>query len=110
MPCCRIRVHHDPSVYIFWLIHSMYIERFIVNTLIGGVVAVVAKGREMAATIALALLGDVLAIEAMLMAVARTGDHGFCGRCHGRSHSPSPSLWGERSSERGDCRRSNRDA
>lgn len=68
---------HDPQAYTFWLIHSMYIERFVVNALIGVAVASVAKGREMVATVALALLGDILAIQSMLMAFAKTGDHGF---------------------------------
>jgi hypothetical protein len=68
---------HDPHAYIFWYIHSMYIERFVVNALTGVVVAAVAKEREMVATMALALLGDALAIQAVWMTFARTGDHGL---------------------------------
>jgi hypothetical protein len=72
----RYRVYdHNPQAYIFWLTHSMLMERLVVNTLTGCAVAVAAKGREMTAALLLALLGDVLAIQATLMNVARTGDH-----------------------------------
>jgi hypothetical protein len=67
----------DPHVYIFWTIHLMYAERFLVNALVGIIVGLVAKDREMAATISLALLGDLLAMQSMLMAAARTGDVGY---------------------------------
>jgi hypothetical protein len=66
-----------PHVYIFWTIHLMYAERLLVNFLVGIIVGSVVKEREMAGTIALALLGDVLAMEAMLNAAARTGDSGY---------------------------------
>jgi len=67
---------HDPHAYVFWLTSSMLIVRLIANTLVGGFVAVVAKGREMTATMTLGLVGDVLAIHASLLTVAKTGDHG----------------------------------
>jgi hypothetical protein len=54
----------------------MLIVRLVVNTLVGGLVAVVARGREMTATITLGLAGDILAIHAALLTVAKTGDHG----------------------------------
>jgi hypothetical protein len=66
----------DPRAYIFWLTSSMLAVRLIVNTLTGVLAAMAAKGREMTATIALGLLGDVLAIQATLWAAARTGDRG----------------------------------
>jgi hypothetical protein len=73
----RYLVHgQDPHAYIFWLTSSMLIVRLVVNTLVGGLVAVVARGREMTATITLGLAGDILAIHAALLTVAKTGDHG----------------------------------
>ncbi len=67
---------HDPHAYVFWLTSSMLIVRVIVNMLVGGFVAVVAKGREMTATMTLGLAGDLLAIHAALLTVAKTGDQG----------------------------------
>lgn len=66
----------DPHLYLFWLTNMMLIERLIVNTLIGGMVAVAAKGQEMTATMTLGLAGDVLAIQAVLLTVVKTGDQG----------------------------------
>lgn len=66
----------SPDAYIFWLTHIFLVERLVVHTLTGVIVAIVAKGREMTATIALGLLGDILAVQATWMTVARTGDHG----------------------------------
>lgn len=73
----RYRVYEqDPSAHIFWLSSSMLIVRLVENALVGSLVAVVAKGREMTATLMLGLLGDVLAIQAALLTVAKTGDYG----------------------------------
>jgi hypothetical protein len=73
----RYRLYeHDPQAYIFWLTSSMLVVRLIVNALIGVLVAVVAKGREMTATMTLGLIGVVLAIQAALLTVAKTGDFG----------------------------------
>ena len=73
----RYRVYqHDPHAYIFWLTNSMLIIRLIVNTLVGGFVAMAAKGREMTATVMLGLVGDVLAIHATFLTVSKTGDRG----------------------------------
>jgi hypothetical protein len=44
--------------------------------LAGGFVAVIAKGREVTATMTLALAGSVLAIQATLLTVTKTGDYG----------------------------------
>ncbi len=68
---------HDPHVYIFWLTRTFLLEHFLVNMCIGVLVALAAKGREMTATVMLGLLGDVLAVQAITMAVARTGDQGL---------------------------------
>lgn len=67
----------DPHAYIFWTIHIMYADRFLVNLFIGLIVGMALKEREMAGTIALAVLGDVLAIQAMLTATVRTADTGY---------------------------------
>ena len=67
---------HDPQAYILWLTGSMLILRLILNTLIGALVAVVATGREMTATMTLGLAGVVLALHATLLTVAQTGDYG----------------------------------
>ena len=56
---------------------SSYAERFVVNALVGIIVGLLAKEREMAATISLAVLGDLLAIQSMLMATGRTADLGY---------------------------------
>jgi hypothetical protein len=73
----RYRVYeHDPQAYLFWLTSSMLIVRLILNTLIGFLVAVVAKGREMTATMTLGLVGVVLAIHAHVVTVVETGDYG----------------------------------
>ena len=73
----RYRVYgDDPRAYILWLTGSLLFVRLIVNTVVGLSVAIVARGREMTATIALALLGDVLAIQATLLTVAKTGEKG----------------------------------
>jgi hypothetical protein len=68
--------YEDPHAYLWWLSNMMLIQRLTVNTLIGGLVAAIAKGREMTATLMLALAGDVVAIHATLLAFAQTGDHG----------------------------------
>jgi hypothetical protein len=67
---------NDPEAYIFWLTSSMLVVRFIVNALIGVLVAVVAKGRELTATMTLGLVGVTLAIHAALLTVVETGDYG----------------------------------
>ena len=67
---------HDADAYMFWMANSMLVVRLIVNTLVGSLVAVVAKGQEMTATITLGLVGILLAVQSALLTVAKTGDHG----------------------------------
>lgn len=67
----------DPHTYIFWFTHAQLFERLIVNSLIGVVVALAARRREMTATVMLGLVGDVLAVQAVWMGVAKTGDQGL---------------------------------
>jgi hypothetical protein len=66
----------DPQAYLFCLTSSMLAVRLILNALIGVFVAVAAKGREMAATMSLGLVSVVLAIQAALLTVSKTGDFG----------------------------------
>src|SRR4051794_7295122 len=70
---------HNPHVYIFWLTHTFLFEHLLVNMCLGVLVALAAKGREMVAAVILALLSDVLAVQAVWMAAARTGDPGLLG-------------------------------
>ena len=67
---------HDPQAYVFWLTSSMLTVRLILNALVGALVAVAAKGREMTATMTLGLVGIVLATHATVLTVAKTGDYG----------------------------------
>lgn len=67
----------NPSAYIFLLTRSILVERFTVNLLIGGGVAIAARDREMTATMALSLVSNILAIQSTWMAFARTGDPGI---------------------------------
>jgi hypothetical protein len=73
----RYRVYENVQAYLFCLQASMLIEHLLVNTLLGVVIACVAKGREMAATLTLALLSVALAIPPAVQWVAKTGDYGI---------------------------------
>ena len=66
----------DGNAYVFWVTSGMLIVRLLLNLLVGFLVAVAAKGREMPATFGLALLSAVLAIHATLSTVVQTGDYG----------------------------------
>jgi hypothetical protein len=66
----------DPQAYIFWLTSSVLTVRLTVNALVGALVALVAKGQEMTATMTLGFVGMMLAIQAVLLTVAKTGDYG----------------------------------
>lgn len=70
---------HDPQVYLFWLTHAMLFEHLLVNLGIGVLVAFAAKRREMVATVTLAVVSDAMAVQAVWMTVARTGDQGLLG-------------------------------
>lgn len=74
----RLRIYDadDPRSYVFWLTTGMLLIRWIQNALVGAALAAIAKGREMVATISLAVLGIVLAIPSIGVAVARNGDFG----------------------------------
>jgi len=72
----RLGYYNDPHAYIFWLTNSMLIARLVLNAFVGASVAIAAKRREMAATMTLALVGDVLAVYAALLTVSKTGDYG----------------------------------
>jgi hypothetical protein len=65
------------AAYMFWITRGMLIGRVLVETLIGGIVAVAAKGREMTVTMALSLFLGTLGIAGSLMMVANTGDYEF---------------------------------
>jgi hypothetical protein len=73
---------HQPAVnvgaaYMFWITRGMLIGRGAVTALVGGIVAMGSKGREMTATMALALFMTVLEIVGISMMVAATGDYQF---------------------------------
>jgi hypothetical protein len=55
----------------------MLIGHVLVAALVGGIVAVAAKGREMSATVTLALVRSALGVVGSLMNFADTGDYGF---------------------------------
>jgi len=68
------------AAYLFWITRGMLIGRVLVETLVGGIVAAAAKGREMTATVALGLFMSALGVAGCLMMVARTGDYEFLFR------------------------------
>lgn len=68
---------NDPQAYLFRLTSSMLIVRLIVNILTGLLVAAIAKGREIAVTMTLGLVGFVLAVQAAVLTIAQTGDVGI---------------------------------
>jgi hypothetical protein len=67
----------DAGAYMFWITDSMLIGRVLVATLVGGIVAVAAKGREMTATVTLGLFMSALNVVGALLNLAGTGDYGF---------------------------------
>lgn len=67
----------DPHTYVFVLKNSMMIEHLLVNILVGCLVGLVAKGREVTVAIGLALLSDVMAVQATWSTLAQTGDRGI---------------------------------
>jgi hypothetical protein len=67
----------DPHAYLYWTVHIMNADRLVVNLLTGLILATVVKHRELATTLGLALLGDLLAIQGMSRAWARTGNTGY---------------------------------
>ena len=65
---------HHPSAYLFMLSDGILIGHVLVATLVGTLVALVSKGREMSATTILGALSSVLPITATLYLVAN-GKH-----------------------------------
>lgn len=61
--------------YMFWMTRGWLVGRVLVATLIGTIVALAAKGREM--TVALTLFMIVLGIVLSLVGVATNGDYEF---------------------------------
>ena len=63
-----------------WLLNGMLIEHYIALMFVGCVVALVAKGREMVATMTLSLVLGALGVVASLVIVAKTGDDWLLSR------------------------------
>lgn len=63
--------------YMFWINTGKLIGRVLLAALIGGIVALAAKGREMTVTGTLGLFMIVSGITLSLIMVARTGDFAF---------------------------------
>jgi len=62
---------HHFSVYKFWISDGIVIGLVILNLIVGGIVAMVAKGREMTATIALGFIRSALGVIGAVMMLAR---------------------------------------
>lgn len=68
----------DVSAYVYWIsCCKQLIGRTFVLMTTGCIVAVAAKGREMATTMGLALFMSALTIVGCVMMLARTGDYAF---------------------------------
>ncbi len=67
----------DVAPYLFWISRSVMLEHVLLAALVGGIVAMAAKGREMTVTTALGLFLIVLAVAGGLLMVARTSDYTF---------------------------------
>jgi hypothetical protein len=65
------------AAYMYWINRGMMLGRLLVLMMAGGIVAGIAKGREMTATIALGLCMAALGINVSLVIVARTGHYAF---------------------------------
>ncbi len=72
----RVYEHHVDA-YMFWITHGMLFGRVIMAALIGGIIAMVVKGREMTATTAFALFQVALGVPTALVNAVTTGDPGF---------------------------------
>ncbi len=73
----HFRRHHvtpyytNLDTYVFWLNTSILIGRLLMSLFIGCIVAAVAKGREMVATMTLGFIGTVMVVKAILVLVTR---------------------------------------
>jgi hypothetical protein len=65
------------KAYMFWATDGMLMAHVILSTLVGSMVALAAKGREMVATMTLGLILGALGVAGSLAMVARTGDGSF---------------------------------
>jgi hypothetical protein len=65
------------KAYMFWATDGMLMAHVILSTVVGSMVALAAKGREMVATMTLGLILGALGVAGSLAMVARTGDGSF---------------------------------
>jgi hypothetical protein len=65
------------AAYMFWITRGTLLGRLLVETLVGGTIAAAARGREMTASLALALFWSALGVAGCLMMAATTGDYKF---------------------------------
>jgi hypothetical protein len=69
----KYQVYAHVDAYVFWLIYAILVELLIEPMLVGFIVALVAKGREMIATMTLGLLCSVLSGIALIQAIKYFG-------------------------------------
>ncbi|MGA7412858.1 MAG: permease prefix domain 2-containing transporter [Bryobacteraceae bacterium] len=67
---------HHFTVYKFWIGDGIVIGLVVLHLIVGGIVAVVAKGREMTATIALGFIRSALGVIGALLTLIRY-EHGW---------------------------------
>lgn len=65
------------AAYMYWINRGVMLGRLLVLTMAGSIVAGVAKGKEMTATMALGLCIAALGVIGSLVMVARTGHYAF---------------------------------
>ncbi len=75
----RVYDHHF-NVYMFFASTGIDIGHVVTFLFVGCVVALCAKGREMAATLTLGLIFGAMAVVGCLVTLARTGDYPFLWR------------------------------
>lgn len=73
----QVYEYHYEGLVRSWITIGRLMGRFIVAALAGGIIAFDAKGREMTATVTIALIQISLGIMGALMNFAETGDSGF---------------------------------
>jgi hypothetical protein len=71
---------HHFNAYMFWMTDGIDIGHIIVAALVGSMVALAARGREMIATMTLALILAVLVVAAAFLVVPRIGAETFLWR------------------------------
>lgn len=65
------------KAYMFWATDGMMIAHITASLLVGCVVALAARGREMVATMTLGFVHCMMSVVAFLVLVSRTGDDSF---------------------------------